>query len=119
MDTITIKDLEVNFCVGVPDEERARAQKLLITVEMERDFTTAAASDEVAETIDYFAVTQRIAQFGEGAHWKLIETLALDVAQMILEEFRPARVTVEVKKFILPNTRYVSVKATRPAGSRS
>ena len=113
MDTITISDLEVHYCVGVPDEERAKPQRLLLTIEMQHDFSSAATEDELGNTIDYFAVSQRLLKFGDGVHWKLIETLAVDIAQMILEEFRAASVTVEVKKFILPQTRHVSVRATR------
>ncbi len=113
MDVISITDLEVFYCVGVPDEERAKPQRLLLTVEMEHDFSKAASEDDIGETIDYFAVSQRLLKFGDGVHWKLIETLAVDIAQMILEEFRVRRVTVEVKKFILPETRYVSVRVTR------
>src|SRR4051794_33144232 len=113
MDIITISDLEVSYCVGVPDEERARPQRLLLTIEMEHDFRAAAVEDELSDTIDYFAVSQRLLKFGDGVHWKLIETLAVDIAQMILEEFGPRSVTVEVKKFILPQTRYVSARVTR------
>lgn len=117
MDTITITDLEVFCCVGVPDEERARPQRLLLTVEMEHDFRAAALEDELIDTIDYFAVTQRLLKFGDGLHWKLIETLAVDIAQMILEEFKPRSVAVEVKKFIITETRHVSVRIVRPAAS--
>lgn len=113
MDTITINELEVFYCVGVPDEERAKPQRLLLTVEMEHDFHAAAVEDELADTIDYYAVTQRLRAFGDGVHWHLIETLSVDIAQMILEEFGPRSVTVEVKKFILPETRYVSARVTR------
>ena len=73
----------------------------------------AATADELGDTIDYYAVTQRLLRFGDGVHWKLIETLAVDVAQMILEEFGPPSVTVEVKKFIIPEARHVSVRVTR------
>src|SRR4051812_19391091 len=113
MDIITIKDLEVFYCVGVPDEERATPQRLLLTVEMEHDFHAAAVEDELSDTIDYFSVSQRLLKFGDGVHWKLIETLAVDLAQMILEEFGPRSVEVEVKKFILPNARYVSTRVMR------
>ena len=113
MDTITITDLEVFYCVGVPDEERAKPQRLLLTVEMEHDFHSAATEDELGGTIDYYAVSQRLLGFGEGVHWKLIETLAVDIAQMILEDFGPRRVTVEVKKFIIPEARHVSVRVAR------
>src|SRR5580698_3024987 len=86
---ISITDLEVHYHVGVPDEERARPQRLLLTVEMEFDFSAAAKSDSIADTIDYFAVSQRLLKFGNGKNWKLIEKLTTDIGQMILREFRP------------------------------
>ena len=113
MDTITIRNLEVFYRVGVPEAERAEPQRLLLTVEMEHDFGTAATTDELGGTIDYFAVSRRLLHFGNDAQWKLIETLAVDLAQMILDEFKPDTVTVEVKKFIIPQARYVSVRVTR------
>jgi len=113
MDQITIKDLEVFYCVGVPDEERAQPQRLLLSIEMQLDFKNAAAADELVETIDYFAVSQRLLHFGEGVHWKLIETLAVDLAQTILDDYGPRSVTVEVKKFVIPKAAYVSTRITR------
>ncbi len=109
MSKISIVDLEVFYHVGVPDEERAKPQRLLLTVVLESDFSAAAASDAIIDTIDYFAVTQRLLKFGEGRSWKLIEKLAVDIAGMVLADFKPAGVSVEVKKFIIPQARYVSV----------
>lgn len=113
MDKIKITDLEVYYRVGVPEEERAKPQRLLITVEMEHDFTSAVSRDNLAETIDYYAVSQRVLKFGEDCHWELIETLAADIAAMILDDFRPRTVSVEVKKFIIPQAAHVSVSVTR------
>src|SRR5208337_88366 len=113
MSHISIVDLEVLYRVGVPDAERAQPQRLLLTVELETDFSAAAKSDSIADTIDYFAVTQRLLKFGEGREWKLIEKLAADIADTILSEFKPLSVGVEVKKFILLQTRYVSVQITK------
>ena len=110
MSQISLVDLEVFYRVGVPDEERAQPQRLLLTVELEADFTAAAKTDAIADTINYFAVTQRLLGFGERREWKLIEKLAADLADMILREFKPNAVSVEVKKFIIPQARYVSVQ---------
>src|ERR1043166_3197398 len=66
MDSIRICDLEVFYRVGVPDEERAKPQRLLVTVEMESDFGPCAAADEISQTIDYFSVSQRLLMFGKG-----------------------------------------------------
>ena len=113
MSKITIVDLEVFFHVGVPDEERAKAQRLLLTVELDFDFAQAARTDNIAATIDYFAISQRLLKFGERRSWKLIEKLAADVADLVLTEYNPQSVTVEVKKFPIPQARYVSVRLTR------
>jgi FolB domain-containing protein len=113
MSKISVVDLEVFYRVGVPDAERAQPQRLLLTVEMESNFTAAAISDSIADTIDYFAVTQRLLKFGDGREWKLIEKLAADIADTILAEFKPLSVSVEVKKFIIPEARHVSVSVRR------
>ena len=114
MDQIIIQDLEVFYRVGVPDQERAQPQRLLLTVEMEHDFAPAVQADEVEKTIDYAHLSRRLLGFGDDCHWKLIETLAVDLAAMILREFKPERVAVEVKKFALPEARWVSVRVRRP-----
>lgn len=113
---ISIVDLEVFFRVGVPDAERATAQRLQLCVDLEYDFSAAARSNDLADTIDYWAVSQRLLKFGDGRSWKLIEKLAADIANTILIEFKPAAVAVEVKKFIIPEARHVSVSVTKRHG---
>jgi dihydroneopterin aldolase len=107
---ISIVDLEVFYRVGVPEAERAQPQRLLLTVVMESDFSAAARTDAIGDTVDYYTVTQRLLKFGEGRSWKLIEKLAADIAEAITGEFKVAHVFVEVKKFIIPQAKYVSAK---------
>lgn len=112
-DTITIRDLEVHYRVGVPESERRQPQRLLVSLEMEVDFGQAAETDDLSATVDYYEVSRRLLAFGEGREWKLIERLASDLAECVLTEFKPPGVTVEVKKFILPEAKYVAVRARR------
>ena len=114
MDIITLQDLEVFYHIGVPDEERVHPQRLLISVEMETDITLAAAGDDLNHTINYYAVSQRLLILGKGRSWKLLETLAVHIAEMVLRDFGPRRVHVEIKKFIIPEARLVSVRISRP-----
>lgn len=113
MDTITIKDLAVLCKIGVPDEERAKPQRLLITVDMQGDFSRAAQSDDIAKTINYYDVSQRITNLCATQSFKLIERVADEIARILLTEFGAQQSTVEVKKFILSNARHVSFKLTR------
>jgi dihydroneopterin aldolase len=109
MSRISIIDLEVFYRVGVTEEERANPQRLLLTIDLDFDFSSAAISDRVNRTIDYAEVCQTVLRLGERRTWKLIETIATDIANKVLVEFRPERVAVEVKKFPFPQARHVSV----------
>jgi FolB domain-containing protein len=114
MDTIIIRELGVSYRVGVTEGERATPQRLLLDLEISHDCAAAAARDDLTRTIDYYAVCQRLLSFGEGHSWKLIETLAVDIANFLRSEFQAAGATVEVRKFIIPEARYVAVKVRRP-----
>lgn len=112
-DIIEIKDLEVSFHIGVPDEERAHAQKLLITIQLFTDFNEAARTDDVQHTVDYDELTRSLILWGKDREWKLIETLASNIADWILDRYAVAGVEIEIKKFILPNTSHVGVRIRR------
>ena len=116
MSKIKIVDLEVFFCVGVSDEERAKPQRLLLTVDITFDFSVAAVSDRITKTIDYFVLAQQLREFGTARNWKLIEKVAANVADMVFSEYKPEAVTVEVKKFVVPQAAYVSVVWTKKPG---
>jgi len=113
MSRISIVDLEVHYHVGVTDEERAQPQRLLITVEMDYDFSPASLSDRLEKTINYFEVAQELLKYGENRNWKLLEKLTANVADFIMSRFKPEGVTVEIKKFPIPQARYVSVALAR------
>jgi 7,8-dihydroneopterin aldolase/epimerase/oxygenase len=113
MDTIILCDLAVFCRVGVTDAERAQPQRLLLTVELACDVTAAAASGDLGATIDYYDVSRKLLRFGEQRSWKLIESLAVEVASWLKTAYGPAQVTVEVKKFVIPEARHVSVRVSR------
>lgn len=114
MDTITISDLEVFYCVGVPDKERSAPQRLLITLQIFCSFDNASKSDSISDAVDYQRVVDILKNFGAGKSWRLIETIANEIARVILSEFDSIyAISVEVKKFIIPETKYISVKLTR------
>jgi dihydroneopterin aldolase len=117
LDKIILAELAVWYRVGVTDEERSAPQRLLLNVVMERDLAAAAASDDLTDTIDYFAVAQRLLNFGEDRTWNLIEKVAADVADFLLAEFQPQSVSIEVRKFVIHEAAYVAVRLTRTASS--
>ena len=90
------------YCVGLTDEERAKPQRLLLTVDMSLDFSSAALSDRIEKTINYQRLAEHLLTFGESRSWKLLEKLVTNIADMILAEYNPQAVMVEVKKFVIP-----------------
>jgi dihydroneopterin aldolase len=113
MDKITIQDLSVICRIGVPEAERAKPQRLLVTVDLLGDFSEACLSDDILATINYYEVAQRIESICASRPFKLLESLAHEIVSCLLKEFGPDSVHIEIKKFILPNTRYVSISLTR------
>ena len=115
-DLIRVVDLEVFAYIGVPDEERREKQRLLVSIEMSCDsFAPAAKRDDIALTVNYDDVCQRVKRIAAERPRKLIETLAEDVAAELLRIFLIQKVALEIKKFILPETQYVSVMIERTA----
>ena len=113
MSKISIVDLEVFYCVGTTEEERAKPQRLLLTLDLTHDYSAAAVSDRLEKTNNYFDVAQDLLKFGEGRNWKLLEKLSANIADHILAKYKPQAVTVMVKKFPIPQARWVSVSLTR------
>ncbi len=98
MDIIYITDLKVDTTIGVYAWERAIKQPLRFDLEMQFDIRKAAASDDVADALDYSAVSQRITEFVEQSDFQLIETLAEKVAAIVLDEFNATKVKLKLSK---------------------
>jgi len=113
MSRISIVDLEVFYRVGITEEERAKPQRLLVTVDMTAETTAAEMSDRIEKTIDYHEVARELLHYGDRRHWKLLEKVAANLADLILLRFKPQAVNVEVKKFPMKEARYVSVATSR------
>jgi FolB domain-containing protein len=110
---IRIDSLRVRTRIGVPDDERADEQELEIDLRIEPKRTFAGMQDDISHTIDYALVCDRIAELAAARPRNLIETLAEDIAAMVRRDFHARSVEVEVRKFILPQTRHVAVRCRR------
>jgi dihydroneopterin aldolase len=118
-DLIRVVDLEVFARIGVPDDERRDPQRLLVSLEMTVDsFSHAAATDNILRTVDYFKVAQRVKNFAADKPRRLVETLAEDLANDLLHMFPMQKLSLEIKKFILSDAQYVSVKIERTPTAR-
>lgn len=106
---IEIIGLKVSSLIGVPDEERLRSQDLLIDVTIKPSNSLYELDDKIENTVDYFMVYELIKSISSSGERKLIETLAEEIINNIKSKFTVEEVEVRIKKFILPNTKFVSV----------
>jgi dihydroneopterin aldolase/2-amino-4-hydroxy-6-hydroxymethyldihydropteridine diphosphokinase len=112
-DSISIVELEVMTQIGIGEEERKTKQKLLISVDMFLDTLQAGKQDDLNLSVDYSVISNKINKLAKEER-RTIESFAEDIAKKILEEEAVDSVNVEVKKFIMPNTKHVSVSIKRP-----
>ncbi len=117
MNRICIQGLEVEARIGVPEEERSKRQSLKIDVVMIPNIAFGAMDDDVDRTIDYHAVSLAIADLAAIGERKLIETLASEIADMLITKFHAVETNVRIRKYILPQTEWVAVECTRKASS--
>ncbi|MGE0384452.1 MAG: dihydroneopterin aldolase [Gammaproteobacteria bacterium] len=87
MDIIYISDLRIKTVIGVFGWERQLKQTLVLDLELGTDIRKAAASDDIADTLDYKAVTRRSIAFVEESRFQLVETLAERLADLLRREF--------------------------------
>ena len=112
-DRIEICELELFARIGVPDEERAEPQRLTISIALWPLKNFDELHDQLANTIDYAAVCRDVKGLVGRTEYKLIETLAEAVAAHLLGTYPLARVHLELRKFILPDVRHISVVLER------
>ena len=115
-DEIEIRRLKVSAHIGVPDEERAAAQDLWLSVWMHPAQGFTGLADEVENTVDYHRVSIELAELASAKPRRLIETLATDIAEHLLSSHPLSSVEVKVEKRILPDADFVAVKIRRERG---
>ena len=98
LDIIFIEALRVETVIGVYDWERRIRQPVVIDLEMGTDITRAAASDDVADALDYKSVSKRVQQFVAESSFLLVETLTERIAALVLDEFAVPWVRVRLNK---------------------
>jgi 7,8-dihydroneopterin aldolase/epimerase/oxygenase len=116
-DLIRIRGLTLKTRIGVGEEERASPQTVVIDADLFTDTSKAGASDDLADTVDYGAVVEAIADLVQSGEKLLMERLAEEIAQMLLKTAGVGRVAVEVKKADPPidaDVEAVAVRIERP-----
>jgi dihydroneopterin aldolase len=103
MDRITLRSMRFEGRLGATDEERALPQLVEVDLEVETDLSAAAASDALADTVDYGPLVAVVARTVEGEVHHLLEGIAGSLARGVLDaDPRVHAVTVRVRKLAVP-----------------
>ena len=98
MDIIFLNDLRVETVIGIFDWERSVRQTVSIDLQIGTDIRKAAAGDDIADTLDYKAVAKRLIEFVDMSEFGLVETLAENIAAIVIREFEVPWVRVTLNK---------------------
>ncbi len=98
LDVIFLRGLEVECIIGFIEWERRVKQTVVIDLELPVDCARAAVRDEVADTVDYKQISKRVSAFVAASEFKLVETMAERMAQLLLAEFALPWVRISINK---------------------
>jgi len=115
-DRILISRLRVKTFLGVPDAERAQAQEIAVSVEIEPTrglVAAAAARDEIDGTVDYDGAAAEIRAVAALRPRRLLETLAEEMAAALFALPGIRAVTLQIDKFVLPGAESTGVRIVR------
>ena len=118
MGRILIANLTFDCVIGILPSERLNPQPLQLDIELEADFTPAAASDNIEDTADYAAVGSLVRTLAEEKQYQLVEKLVTDACDQVLMHF-PTVLSVKItarKPRILADTDYVGASVRKQRG---
>lgn len=97
-DTLFVRDLEARAIIGVTEWERRDRQVLKIDLDLACDASAAAADDDIAHTVNYRSVSKAVLAHVESSGYRLVETLAERLAELIRRDFGVRWVRVRIHK---------------------
>jgi 7,8-dihydroneopterin aldolase/epimerase/oxygenase len=114
-DSVHIEQLEIFSRVGVTDNERSNPQRLTLTITAWPKDGFDNIGDDITRAVNYSAFGATSRDFATEHSFHLIETFAVELAQLLLQKFPIRKIRIELRKFVLPNAQHVSVSVTRTA----
>lgn len=98
MDRIVVEGIRFYGYHGCLPLEKEEGQEFLMDLEVDYDFTPAAEKDDLAEAVDYRGLVERACRLAARERFNLIETLAVRIAEELLQEGTVERVKVRIHK---------------------
>jgi 7,8-dihydroneopterin aldolase/epimerase/oxygenase len=86
MDIVFIRGLRLQTIVGVHPWERTTPRSVILDLELATDCARAAATDAIADALDYDAVARRLTRLLAESRFELVESLAERCVSVLREE---------------------------------
>jgi len=116
MDIIFIEDLRADAIIGIYDKERTIKQTISVDLDIATCVKTSAKTDKIEDACNYKLISKRVEAYIQQSEFQLIETLAENLAQIILNEFHVPWVKLTLHKVgALSNSGDVGVRIVRQA----
>lgn len=98
MDKVFIKNLEIDAIIGIYDVERTTKQKVVFDIEMWWDVAQAAKSENIEDALNYKTLSDHLKDYVGKSSFQLIETLAEEVASIIIKQYAVESVKLTLHK---------------------
>lgn len=98
MDIVYIKALQVETVIGIYDWEREIRQRVVLDLEMGTDIRQAALTEDIESTLNYKSVSDRLVEFVSASEFLLVETMAEEIAALVMQEFSVPWLRLKVGK---------------------
>src|SRR5215831_18188921 len=96
--TVSIKNLRLQTILGVNPVERTTVRDIIVNLRLDYDATAAAASDNLADAIDYKEIRNRVIAIVRASDCRLIEALAARIVDELKCEPRVQKLDLEIDK---------------------
>ena len=97
-DRIFLEGIKFHGFHGLTRMERQVGCRLAVDVSLELDLEPSGRNDSVKHTLDYRKVHERVIQIGRGSSHKLLESFAVELLDVLCQEFSSTRITVKIRK---------------------
>jgi dihydroneopterin aldolase len=101
-DCVFVRGLEFEGNHGYTAAERRGTRRFRVNLSLEGPLTTAAASDRLVDTVDYWKVSEIVVALGTKSTYKLLEALAGAIGHKIQELYPQVQVVIELEKLAPP-----------------
>ncbi len=98
MDKILLEDIRFLIGVGVTEEERSRPQPCRLDVTLKTDLSGAGTTGTLTRGVDYAAVFRLLEELCTGGNFRLLEEIAHQASQLLLDRFPVRAVTFRIRK---------------------